>query len=211
MTDHWDRFYGSFEVPILPSQFAVFALNEQPDTQLALEFGCGNSRDAMFFAKSGIPTIGVDASTVAIEAARSRGVENLSLLDIDLDSNDLDRLVLEKIRDLDKGGPILIYARFFIHAIPESLEAKLLRLTSKILSERPGVFSAEFRTHRDEGGTKVTSSHYRRFVNPVAFMRRAQDAGLCVKYFVEGYGHAKYKEDDAHVARIILEKTDLSV
>jgi hypothetical protein len=69
-----------------------------------------------------------------------------------------------------------------------------------------GVICLEFRTNRDEHQEKVTASHYRRFVRPVEFIRTLQKLDLQVDYFCEGFGMAKYKADDAHVARFVVSK-----
>lgn len=68
--------------------------------------------------------------------------------------------------------------------------------------------AAEFRTIRDAQQAKVTAEHYRRFVNPLVFMANANTAGFATDYFVEGFGYAKYKDDDAHVARCLMRKCE---
>ena len=68
------------------------------------------------------------------------------------------------------------------------------------------ILALEFRTSRDEFLSKVTESHYRRFINPLAVVAKGNHLGFSCEYFVEGFGYAKYKSDDAHVARIIFRK-----
>ena len=50
----------------------------------------------------------------------------------------------------------------------------------------------------------MTDSHYRRFVLPASFEARALGRGFDVLYTVEGFEFAKYREDDAYVARTIF-------
>src|SRR5215207_813088 len=66
------------------------------------------------------------------------------------------------------GGPRIVYARFFVHAITEAEEESLLDLAAEITD--PGdLLAVEYRTVRDSSGAKVTETHYRRFVLPAAF------------------------------------------
>lgn len=41
-------------------------------------------------------------------------------------------------------------------------------------------------------------------MNPTTFQARTLARGFDVEYAVEGFGFAKYKEDDAYVARAIF-------
>jgi hypothetical protein len=52
----------------------------------------------------------------------------------------------------------------------------------------------------------VTQAHFRRFVTPAAFQASALGRGFDVEYAVEGFGFAKYKQDDAYVARTLFLK-----
>jgi hypothetical protein len=74
------------------------------------------------------------------------------------------------------------------------------------LTEPGDLLAVEYRTVRDAVGVKVTGDHYRRFVMPANFEARALAHGFAVRYAVEGFGFAKYQEDDAYVARTLLEK-----
>jgi hypothetical protein len=64
----------------------------------------------------------------------------------------------------------------------------------------------EYRTIRDSNGAKETDAHFRRFLNPADFQYAAAQHGFRVRYAVEGYGFAKYRQDDAYVARCLLER-----
>jgi len=99
---------------------------------------------------------------------------------------------------------VVIYARFFIHAITEEDENFLFALVKNVGPQLKTLFAAEFRTHRDATMPKETAIHYRRFIDPHEFLVRSINLGLNVEYYVEGFGLAKYKSDDAHVARYLL-------
>ncbi|WAX98153.1 class I SAM-dependent methyltransferase (plasmid) [Aminobacter sp. NyZ550] len=202
--EYWDRFYSVDSAPLLPSQFAVFAAGEASDAHYVVDFGCGNGRDSLFFAGTGRKVIGFDASSEAIAGCREKAARLGAPADFNVANiahDECEKLVLSKLGNSDN---VLVYARFLLHAIPDATEAALLSHARSILSQREGMFAVEFRTHRDRQQTKVTPQHYRRFVDPFDFLSRATASGFAVKYFVEGFGFAKYRDDDAHVARCIL-------
>jgi hypothetical protein len=134
-------------------------------------------------------------------AAAAAGIENVDFDTADVSSRDLE---IKSAHHLKNNGAPLIYARFFIHAITEQEERKFLLFARSHLGQ--GTLAVEFRTMRDEALHKVTEGHYRRFVDPVAFAGRARDVGLDVVYLVEGFWMAKYKKDDAFVARVLLRR-----
>ncbi len=203
-TTYWDEYYAARAAPVrrLPSQFATFVAGELDGPYRVIELGCGDGRDAMFFASYGHQVIGVDASHTAVEAcrqlARALG-EDATFLVARIDEPDL----ASRIRG--DAGPRLVYARFFLHAITESEEVRLLDLAAAI-TEPGDTLAVEYRTIRDSSGAKVTSSHYRRFVLPAAFEARALGRGFDVIYAVEGFGFAKYRQDDAYVARTLFRR-----
>ena len=200
---YWNEFYGSRSaVPSVPSQFAVFAAGEVPEGATIVDIGCGTGRDSLFFASVGHNVLGIDGSTSAIDrcetTAHQRGLRNAKFLCSSVDASDLG----ERIAAAATDGPIVVYARFFLHAIDEETEAAFLGMVAGL--KNFAMLAIEFRTDRDAQQAKVTPSHYRRFIPPVAFLVRAQAAGFAPQYFTEGFGFAKFKQDDAHVARVLL-------
>jgi SAM-dependent methyltransferase len=203
-TDYWDEYYAgrASRVRRLPSQFAAFIAGELDQRHRIIELGCGDGRDALFFASYGHDVIGVDASHTAVEAcqllAETLG-ETAAFIVARIEEPDL------AARVRGEAGPRLVYARFFLHAITEAEEESLLDLAAAITD--PGDFLAvEYRTVRDQSGAKVTASHYRRFVLPAAFEARALARAFDVIYSVEGFGFAKYRQDDAYVARTLFRR-----
>lgn len=205
---HWDKYYGTggqVAAPLAPSQFAAFVLAEirAPETRL-VDFGCGNGRDALFFAHHGASVIGVDASEVAIDSCRQRAPENAIFLCHSVDDPVLPGLVQDALNEIAPNRETVLYARFFLHAITRELQNAFLAACRAILGNQGRCFF-EFRTDRDQFQTKITPSHFRRFIPPLEFLGDARAAGFDVAYFVEGFGFAKYRQDDAHVARFVLE------
>lgn len=209
-TEYWSGYYGRLEAPVLPSQFALFVANEVatgelPAVRTVCDVGCGNGRDALFFLQQGFLLRGLDSSAGAIAACNDR------LLQIGEAAAPRARFVQgpadtaaswqAMARDIE--GPVLIYARFFFHAIDDEAQTRVLGLARELLGRTGGAFCAEYRTPQDSDATKVTPSHYRRFIDPDSFAREIQASGLNVVWRAEGRGMAKYKGDDAHVARIL--------
>src|SRR5690554_5078137 len=116
---HWNSYYNSDVVPELPSQFCVFVANEFPSIGTVVEFGCGNGRDSLFFARHGKSVLGIDASEAAIQVCKKMAKKDA------LDARFLNaRIESENCLDTVKNGlsemgngELLIYARFFLHAI----------------------------------------------------------------------------------------------
>lgn len=207
--EYWSSYYTNEDVPELPSQFAVLIANELqngdlPAASTIIDVGCGNGRDALYFLSLGYSVRGLDASPEAISSCeRKRDGARLpqgvtgSFLAGAADSPDVWRRLGEGLT-----GSVLVYARFFFHAITEMAQAAVLQQVATLLSERGGAFCAEFRTPDDRDRAKQTSEHYRRFINLSEFAGSVKAAGLNPIWQAEGRGMAKYRKDDATVARV---------
>lgn len=201
--DYWQRYYSAqsgARLPV-PSQFSVFVASELDGRHRIFDIGCGGGRDSLLFASHGHRVTGIDGSAAAVEVCREVA-NGLSVPADFMHASVSDPGLPGKLLDGDEA-PVLVYARFFLHAITEEEEGKFLALAAALLANG-GRLAVEFRTMRDADQAKITGSHYRRFIDPLQFMARAAAAGFHAHYFVEGFGFAKYKKDDAHVARFIF-------
>lgn len=201
-TGYWDTYYAEQRTTRrpLPSQFATFVAGELDRPHDVVELGCGAGRDSIFFATNGHRVTGVDASVQAVESCSARAQalgEDVTFRAAAID----DPTLADQIGPAE--GPRVVYARFFLHAITDEEEQAFFTLT-KALTTPGDLLAVEYRTVRDSSGSKVTDTHYRRFVNPSHVQARALDLGFDVTYAVEGFGFAKYKQDDAYVARTIF-------
>lgn len=201
---YWERYYSASgeSLRAVPSQFAAFVVGELHEPFRIVEFGCGNGRDALFFASYGHQVTAIDGSPAAIAAAKH-------LADILGEKVDfiVSPITAPGLVDLvpAASGKTLVYARFFLHAITDAEEQAFLDCAAALT--RPGdLMAVEYRTIRDSRGVKETSDHFRRFLSPAEFQDAAIRHGFRVTYAVEGYGFAKYKNDDAYVARNLLER-----
>jgi SAM-dependent methyltransferase len=204
---YWNRYYKQRrnQGVLVPSQFATFVAGElSAETQgSVVEIGCGNGRDSLFFARHSFHVLGIDASSEAIDICRNAaaGLSSDFLVgDID------DRGLLQTIQMTLKDKRVaLLYSRFFLHAISAESELSMFEL-SQALCPAGSLMALEFRTVRDKQLAKETESHFRRFLDPLSLLDQAMKFGFKVEYFVEGFGYAKYRSDDAHVARVLLRR-----
>lgn len=198
-TGYWNDYYAARASTArpLPSQFATFVAGELTGPSRVIELGCGNGRDSIFFSAYGHQVTGVDGSAAAVEACTALSGalgEDATFMVSRVDDPELpDRLGMSEV-------PVVVYARFFVHAITDEEEQEFLRLAAALT--KPGdMLAVEYRTVRDQSGAKVTDAHYRRFVAPATFQARALASGFQVTYATEGFGFAKFRQDDAYVAR----------
>ncbi|QOF71483.1 class I SAM-dependent methyltransferase [Aminobacter sp. SR38] len=206
---YWNEFYAGRPGGKIdpPSQFAAFVLQEAPDLSLMIEVGSGGGRDSFFFARHGVTVAAIDGSISAVQACeRSRadsGLANVTFHCASVGTSQFHE-VISALRSAT-DGPVMVYARFFLHALTDDEEDDFFSGLAEAL-EIGDLVAFEYRTVRDASGAKVTPDHYRRFVDPAQVFVKAGSHGFVVDYAVEGYGLAKFKQDDAYVARCILRK-----
>ncbi len=203
---YWEAHYAEESTKSLyPSQFAAFCLNEMPYTATIIDCGCGNGRDSLFFARYGKSVIGLDGSNEAVKSckkqAKSLALQETTFQIVDFAEPSNCQKSKEALQEL--GREFTIYSRFFLHAIDESVEENFLNFCCDV-GQSGGLIFLEFRTSEDESQQKVEPKHYRRFINLNDFKQRVLDKGMSIEYCEQGYGFAKYKTEDAYVARLIL-------
>ena len=205
VSEYWNSYYSDSDIPKVPSQFCVFVANEFPQIQTVVEVGCGNGRDSLYFSQTGRSVVAVDASTAAVESCRETAARYKTPAQfVAADVMDPDIVETIKARLPSDCTDLIVYARFFLHAIDDEAESKFLADMKRVIDGKDASVCLEFRTERDEALKKTTKTHYRRFVNVAHFLAKSGTAGFACEYLVEGFGMAKYREDDAYVARVIL-------
>ncbi len=205
--DFWKDFYsertgGGRFMP--PSQFAAFVSQEVPSESMIIDLGCGNGRDAVFFAALGIKTLGIDGSGAAISVAKN-AAKKADLDGIDFIETKIDDALVEDILKNRQSDCICAYARFFLHAITGEEQASLFDLLGRYLTT-DDMIAIEYRTVDDEKNEKEALPHYRRYQTSADVDKALEALGFTKIYGVEGRGFAKYKSEDAIVARGIYRK-----
>ena len=213
--DYWARFYA-YGHTTLPSAFAATVAIELTEPRFVVDLGCGNGRDSVFFAELGHRVVGLDFSGKAIddnqERAQQKKADDVEFKQVDIGAPNALADVLTRIEDGAmqerdaRGARIVIYARFFFHAISEEEEDLVLAALSQCLRSGAMCFF-EFRTEKDTKGNKRFGSHYRRFINIDRFVEKAIVGGSFeCSYQVEGQGMAKYFDEDPVVGRVFLRR-----
>ena len=213
--DYWARFYA-YGHTILPSAFAATVAIELTEPRYIVDLGCGNGRDSVFFAELGHRVVGLDFSGKAIDdnerRVRQKKVDDVEFKQVDIGAPNALIDVLTRIEDGAmqekdaRGARIVIYARFFFHAISEEEEDLVLAALSQC-SRSGAMCFFEFRTERDAVGDKRFGSHYRRFINIDRFIEKVIAGGSFECFYqVEGQGMAKYFEEDPIVGRVFLRR-----
>jgi cyclopropane fatty-acyl-phospholipid synthase-like methyltransferase len=209
---YWDCYYDRRDKrepwAEFPSQFALSIMPDLSGSEKVLEIGCGNGRDALYFASHGLSVLGVDYSIKSMEHCqkRSAGMQSANFEVLNL----YDEIQLEDFCNKYADTFDVIYSRFFLHAINMSGERSFIELAKRVLKSGGKIY-AEFRTDHDErmkkgdvlGETERSDGHYRRFINCQELVKRISAAGLYLEYLVEGAGMARYRQEDPVVGRLI--------
>ena len=160
MNNIWNKVYSndSSFFGDEPSKFALMCYEAfvKHKVKKILELGCGQGRDALFFASKGLEVYAIDSSAVAIENLRIKTKE------LNLDIN------LKNINALE-GLPFsndyfdAVYSHMFYNISFNDSELKLLFSESKRVLKDNGLLSFSVRNDKDimhKKGTKVTENIY---------------------------------------------------
>lgn len=200
--DYWNTYY-TIKNPSekVPSQFAVFVLNELSNKKIFFDIGCGDARDSLLFSQYNKEVIGIDGSETVITKNNLASSKNLKFKKLNFSNK-------EEITNFCKMNKVfdpVIYARFFLHALNEQEENNFLYFCNSLIKTK-GHVCLEYRTKNDANRNKETDDHFRRFINPEMLKNKMLDMDYKLIYHIEGIGLAKHKTDDAYVARDIFIK-----
>jgi hypothetical protein len=199
---HWDAFYSRAgrTLPTKPSAFARWVGSEFPSERPLVDLGAGNLRDARWFATNGRPEVlAVDYSGGAMRLGPPPGkLVTRQLINL----NDIRHVMSLGVRLSRSEQPVDLYGRFLLHSLDADGRANVLRLASMSL-RRGGYLFLEFRTTKDRRRHHVFPTQKRDFLDPDAVVRQIEEAGGRVVHREIGLGLARYKDEDAHVCRIV--------
>jgi adenylylsulfate kinase-like enzyme/SAM-dependent methyltransferase len=207
IVDYWNRYYAARLAPQEPTPFARFCKERFiEDGRYLFEIGCGNGRDALYFARTN-PVYAIDASSEAIAQNERRAAE-FGLTDMTFAVGFYGEFIPRLARP-----PEYVYARFVLHAIDEVYQRSILAGAYATLAPG-GLLLTEFRTVKDPlarqgmsiGVNERVTDHYRRFIDINALCEQLSRLGFEIVYSVESQGLAVHKEEDPVVGRVVARK-----
>ena len=202
LINYWDTYYKSNK-KIKESSFARFVIKKIDKNSKIIDIGCGNGRDSFFFSKNNLNVTAIDISKNAIKNNSLKSNKNLKFLKFDIEKN-----TMSKKFDV-------IYCRFFVHAISEKNENKLITLIKKIKKKNTLAFF-EFRNHKDRMFQKkkikkhndvieFEKGHFRRIIDPKKFIKKiSSKIKLKVIYKKSAKNLSIVKNDNPNLSRIIF-------
>ncbi len=205
--NYWDSFYAgkrSGAVPAEPSAFARWTQRRLSPSQPIVEFGFGNGRDSLWFAREGHPVTGYDFASSAVSQGQDRAVrEGLPARFFELDLYDSAATAMVAERTAGLGSPAL-FGRFLIHSLEEAGRQNLFDIAATALGASGGDLYLEFRTGKDQGRKHLFGDdHFRVYLDPTIVENELVDRGAHILHTEAGHGLSVYKTEDPHVARIV--------
>ena len=203
-TEYWNRYYQNKVCSTLPSPFAQYVSTLVEPGKTLVDLGCGNGRDAIYFAGQGLNVVGMDLSASAIEMLQAQNIPNARFVCGDFISDPTHT----------PGCYDYAYSRFTIHAINPKQETMLLQAMYQALKPG-GKFFIEVRSVHDpiygkgqpvERNAFFYDNHYRRFIVLGELTHSLEQCGFRVEYAREQTGFAPYGNDDPPVIRIVAAK-----
>lgn len=202
LINYWNNYYDNFE-KFKESSFARFVKKKIKKNSKIIDIGCGNGRDSFFFSKNSFTVTGIDISKSAIKTNTMKSDKNLNFLRFDIG------------KDIIKKKFDVFYCRFFIHAISEETEKKLIIFLKKNKKKNSLAFF-EFRNHNDEifknkkkknhnDVIEFEKGHFRRIINPDKFIKNVKDKiKTKVVYKKSAKNLSIVKKDNPNLTRIIF-------
>lgn len=205
--NYWKNIYSKQSEGEQPSLFAKYiAENYDIKGKSIIELGCGNGRDAIFFANANAHVTAIDQCDNIIELLNHRflKVNNLNFKCLDFtcmgDSTQFD----------------IVYSRFTLHSISKEQEENVTRWAYRNLNPN-GKLCIEVRGQKNEiyqVGTPVDgepnafilNDHYRRFIHFESFCEELKSIGFRIEYAAEQKGFAPFNGTDETFTRVIASK-----
>lgn len=202
--DYWNQYYAKGICPTEPSDFARYALTWMEPNRILVDLGCGNGRDALFFAQNHLNVIAVDLSDEAISTLHKHRSDTFTPM--------LDDFVQSSIHRPDSYD--YAYSRFTLHAIDEAQGSELIRnvfyglkVNGRFFIEVRGTHDPLFGLGQQIGkNTFIYNGHSRRFLVLEELIGTLTAVGFTIEYAAEQSGFAAYHDDDPPVIRVVAAK-----
>lgn len=205
---YWEKFYEHERTPFLPSPFAQHVHQHYvKENDFLIELGCGNGRDAVYFANKGVRTLAFDQCETEIDfLARTYPLDNLQFKTRDFTSL--------KLKETVKCNHV--YSRFTIHSIYKDKQNAVLQWAFNMLLDG-GYLLIEVRGKNNElykMGEPVSSqqdayiyqNHFRRFIDFEKICTELNSIGFELLEAKEEKGFSPFQGTDETFIRLIAKK-----
>lgn len=203
---YWSQFYADDGVTREPSLFAKLVCGKYIQAgERCIELGCGNGRDASFFAANGLDVLAVDqCENEIVDLSNNNSFPNL-------------RYVADDFTQLGNLGFFdAVYSRFTLHSVSEEGENRAIAWCALYLN-KGGHLCIEVRGKKNElfqRGKSVPGEpdafiyddHYRRFVDKEKLEEKLEKNNFQIIISEERNGFAPYNGEDHAFLRIIARK-----
>lgn len=227
---YWEEYYARAEnAPDKPSTFAMYCqklfadapVSKETDGGVLLEVGCGNGRDAFFFANSDIATVGCDITP--------QGIAKLAATSHEKDGSaktGKPRFIVGNFcnfsDDFLGGTPVrFVYSRFTLHAVRKVGADNFLSWAARNMVDG-GILAIEARSIKDPlcgqgeavadepdaylGVTKHAAAHFRRFIRHQDLIDQLKGLGFELVAEQESNGLSVHGADDPVLSRVVVKK-----
>lgn len=204
--EYWNNYYKTQDVASQPSLFAKFVLKNHINSQESLiELGCGNARDAKFFAINNINVLAIDQCE-----------KEIAFLSKDNSYNNL-KFSCDDFTNLGNMGFFdNVYSRFTLHSIKEKEENQVIEWAYNHLNSG-GKILIEARSQKNELfklgdpvlgelNAYIYENHYRRFINMHELCKKLEIIGFKIILTEERSGFAPTKNTDYIFMRVVAIK-----
>lgn len=205
--DYWSQYYiDRARERLEPSSFARWCTDEGwvTSSDHVVDAGCGDGRDAIFFAGLGASVVAVDAADSAVQRCVASGLCSKCASMGSLPEPD------ELLSPGAAAGRLVVYSRFSLHAI-DAKEAKAFlawcRLHADVLLiETRSVNDPRYGRGDDAGDGAFVDTHYRRFTRLGDLTTELQALGFVVEHASEDWKAARTAYDAAVVNRVVVRR-----
>lgn len=205
--NYWKNIYSKQSEGELPSLFARYITeNLNIEGKSIIELGCGNGRDAIFFANANAHVTAVDQCDNIIE-----------LLDLRFQKVDNLKFICTDFTCLDNNTKYdIVYSRFTLHSISKAQEENVVNWAYRNLNPN-GKLCIEVRGQKNEiykvglpvegePDAFILNDHYRRFLHFESFCKELEEIGFKLVFAKEEKGFAPYNGTNETYIRVIATK-----
>lgn len=205
--EYWASYYQTGQAPTEPSKFAAYISEKYlQNTGQLIELGCGNGRDARYFASLGLGVVAVDICSPEIEVLSDSNTRD----NLKFEAGDFTRLPESNSR-YD-----YVYSRFTLHSVDAEGQKRAIEWSSRSLKEG-GLLCVETRGQKNElyrmgkpvegePNAFIYEDHYRRFEDFEVLQQQIESSGLKILEAAEDKGFAPFGDTDYHFVRVIAQK-----